>query len=542
MVTKAVSMEMKVNSSNRAGQQNNGADGGFSDILGNVSSENRKQPGTSGSSRQDSPQGRSFGTEFRYTEKASARTPDSRDPADAGAKQFGQFKDSRSFSDADAADKIMSEAAEVVTQIVRQTGLIPTREEAADMMLSALKAITAGKDESKDEDISDLLDALMEVFSEMAGTPDTAAVHSTDEALFDEDAVDLIDPDMSEHRNAAAAATAKSPEELAETVGAEETEAEISPDDDAMISEMSFAAEEDFPQESNIAPEIPVGTPIRDIRAAAVRPMPEVAAEEFPVSEEEPEMTIVVSDTIKMLSELIEDAKKELGLTEFSIEHFTGEEAPEMPAIAGNQAAITQKIGRNDRSDELDHIINGTRSDVIGENEEPKTETYDAVRMAEELMSDRMQTEIPADDEPMFPEAMEIRPPEIQTAEQILDRIQNMQGDHTEFTMVLNPEALGRITVKLVAVGEKMSVEITAENPDTRAILASRTESLQNMLKDNGVQLERCQIVSEQEDTRFDQQSYDGSSKNPYSRNDENDQSDNDDQDGGSFYDLLQTI
>ena len=59
------------------------------------------------------------------------------------------------------------------------------------------------------------------------------------------------------------------------------------------------------------------------------------------------------------------------------------------------------------------------------------------------------------------------------------------------------------------------------------------------MLHENGVELERYQVVSGQEDAQFQRQSYDGSSKNPYSRNDEAEEKHDDDEDGESFYDLL---
>jgi flagellar hook-length control protein FliK len=107
--------------------------------------------------------------------------------------------------------------------------------------------------------------------------------------------------------------------------------------------------------------------------------------------------------------------------------------------------------------------------------------------------------------------------------------------------MVLHPESLGRITVKIAAAGERISVEITADAPRTGAMLAARNEGLQSMLRDSGVQLEKCQIVSEHEDTQFNEQSYDGSSKNPYGRQDD-DGKKQDDNDGESFYDLLQSI
>ena len=106
--------------------------------------------------------------------------------------------------------------------------------------------------------------------------------------------------------------------------------------------------------------------------------------------------------------------------------------------------------------------------------------------------------------------------------------------------MVLNPESLGRITVKLVTSGERVAVQITAENPDTGKLLEARTENLTAMLRENGVELERCQVVSEGENAGLMQDSYEGSSKNPYSRQEEKGQDENDEEE--SFFDLLQSI
>lgn len=533
MKTKAVSMDMKIGPSNRTRPQDSEAGGGFSDILGNVSSDTRKQPGTSGSSKREPAEVKSFRGEFRYTEKASERTSDGTDQLPTGESLYTQtFRNSGKAPDEGMVDKLMSEAAELVTQTVRLTGEKPTKEQAADMLIEALKTLAPKKTESKeDEDTDTLIDSLAEILAAMTENGTIAPEATTGEENTDELVISVMPQQTAPAETTAETAAAFTKD--AETAGTEIAAQEDTPEFAEFVNE---AAEN--------VPEIPTGTPMREIQAAArpIQPEMMMAAEELPEEEVIPEETIIISDTVKMLSELIENAKKELGLTEFSIEHFTAEEAPEMPEIAGNQAAIAQRMGQNDRSGELDHILNGTtRFDVSDEKPEaPKTETYDAVHMAAELMSDRMHTEMP-DNEPMFPEAMHINPPEVQTAEQILDRIQNMQGDRTEFTMVLNPEALGHITVKLVAVGEKISVEINAENPDTRAILASRTESLQSMLRDGGVQLDKCQIVSEQEDTRFEQQSYEGSSKNPYGRNDEGQKQDQDGE-GDNFYDLLQTI
>ena len=99
---------------------------------------------------------------------------------------------------------------------------------------------------------------------------------------------------------------------------------------------------------------------------------------------------------------------------------------------------------------------------------------------------------------------------------------------------------LGRITVKLVTSGERVAVQITAENPETRQLLEARGENLQTVLKNGGVELERYQVVTDREEAQLMQDSYEGSSKNPYSRN--NQQQNSGDDSGEDFYELLQSI
>ncbi|MCM1054998.1 MAG: flagellar hook-length control protein FliK [Bacteroides sp.] len=109
-------------------------------------------------------------------------------------------------------------------------------------------------------------------------------------------------------------------------------------------------------------------------------------------------------------------------------------------------------------------------------------------------------------------------------------------GGETTVTMTLNPETLGRISVKLVENAGKISVTITAESRETAAILASRAESMQESMRDSGTQLEKYQVVyGAEQDGRAEQQNYDGSSKNPYVREVE----EHDDENEGKFAEIL---
>ena len=561
MVTKAVNMDLKVNAPN--GSKPRDGDGGFSDVLGSVSSDNRRQQGLTDSSRKD------FRKEFSFTQKASESVH--RQSGDIASAEYSEpamsFTKQPTQQDIGRADKMLEEAAETVARIVAETGEAPTKEEAAEMMTEALKSIasrTKGAVPEKAEEIpdSELVEALIEVISAMAETPAAAqngipaGIDGEDaqmpEAGISEPKVHVLTPDSSflmteKHVEAAMLADSEElrrmsaaddlmgfAEELGEML--KETGEEMTPEDAALLAFTENAKEMFTGRTRFVSDDF---TDRSDLLTKVLSKLDTETAEEGgePLSE-----MPAVQDAAKKLGEIIETARKELGLTETKLEQYTGERDEAAPLLQNETVKLSHDMNRSDRTSELDHILNGGRIDVRQEDDAPKTETYDAVHMASELMGSRTETSIPAENIPAAAEQAEIRPPEIQTAEQILERIQSMQDDHTEFTMVLNPESLGRITVKLVMTGERTAVEITAENPETRAVLASRSENLQTMLRENGVELERYQVVSEHEDAQFQRQSYDGSSKNPYSRNDESKEERHDDDEGENFYDILGEI
>ena len=128
-----------------------------------------------------------------------------------------------------------------------------------------------------------------------------------------------------------------------------------------------------------------------------------------------------------------------------------------------------------------------------------------------------------------------------QVVTQIVSEIFNQlpeKGGTTTFVMTLNPETLGKVTVKLVEEAGKISVTVTAHSKHTAEILSGRFDNLQTAMKENGTQLEKYQVVYEPEQNeRSGQQSFDGSSKNPYVKQDE-EESEGD----GEFAELLQQV
>lgn len=117
-------------------------------------------------------------------------------------------------------------------------------------------------------------------------------------------------------------------------------------------------------------------------------------------------------------------------------------------------------------------------------------------------------------------ERVEVRPDEIiqQATAKLVETAQTMKEQAAEYSMVLNPEELGRIVVKLVKAADgAVSVSITAENSRTQRILEQHSAAMQENLRDSGVKLEGWQMVRESEQETY-AQDYNGSSKNPYYR------------------------
>lgn len=134
---------------------------------------------------------------------------------------------------------------------------------------------------------------------------------------------------------------------------------------------------------------------------------------------------------------------------------------------------------------------------------------------------------------------IQVRPSEvISQVTKLVEQAISENREQTEYSMVLNPEELGRITVKLIKAADgAVSVTIVAENANTQRMLEQNGELMQSNLRANGVQLQSWQTVNEAHQETM-QREYDGSSKNPYYR-EENAKSDDEQSEGESFADII---
>ena len=236
----------------------------------------------------------------------------------------------------------------------------------------------------------------------------------------------------------------------------------------------------------------------------------------------------------KLLNELLSEARRDLGLTKAEVvQRPQQESAPEQQTEQQPQQQTAQTV-------------------AIRLNHRDATQELNSILQPEEQLPEHRTEETPAQNvQPVFVQPTEVReipdepaqvreiPPERQISEEILSKTETLSGGRTEFTMELNPESLGKITVRLVSTQGRIDVSISAENESTRQLLQSRGENIEMALRENGVELERYQVISEREDAQLMQDSYEGSSKNPYSRGEQQQETEDDD---GDFLELLRQL
>ena len=137
---------------------------------------------------------------------------------------------------------------------------------------------------------------------------------------------------------------------------------------------------------------------------------------------------------------------------------------------------------------------------------------------------------------------VQVKPSEVaqQVADKLTERADSLKDGEVEYSLTLNPEDLGRITVRMTKTADgAVSVSIAAENSRTLKIIEDNGSAIQDTLKQNGVQLESWQTVSESKQETH-AEDYQGSSKNPY-RESENDHEEQD-SDGESFAEIIASM
>ena len=213
------------------------------------------------------------------------------------------------------------------------------------------------------------------------------------------------------------------------------------------------------------------------------------------------------------------------------IESFTAKEAntsEEIPAAAG----ISEHTSRvRNAGEELEMLKNAKLTKTSGSSETTVVPTESAIAPDQTLVFTGANGE-----------RIEVNTADIvEQAARLVEKAIEETQDQSEYSLVLNPETLGRITVKMVKAADgAVSVTIAAENVRTQRVLEQHSELMQSNLRSNGIDLESWQTVNESKQDMHSQD-YNGSSKNPYFRNDTQN---NDGEDDGerSFAEIIASM
>lgn len=166
------------------------------------------------------------------------------------------------------------------------------------------------------------------------------------------------------------------------------------------------------------------------------------------------------------------------------------------------------------KSDELRAIAKGsegTKSDSDLEAEQKVTDKNAVSDMLAKGSNVFARTESRYDENGT--EIRTVRVPISDMAEFVSEHAPKTNGRST-LTVVLTPETLGKITVRMANEGGKLTVEILTETQAAKELLQAKSEQLAYALKNDDVELTSYKVETLQ--AELFQRDFDGSSKNPY--------------------------
>lgn len=178
------------------------------------------------------------------------------------------------------------------------------------------------------------------------------------------------------------------------------------------------------------------------------------------------------------------------------------------PRIAFTKRSIESK------SDELRAITKGnevTKSDSDLEAEQKVTDKNAVSDMLAKGSDVFARTESRYDENRQ--EIRTVRVPISDMAEFVSEHAPKANGRST-LTVVLTPETLGKITVRMANESGKLTVEILTETHAAKELLQAKSEQLAYALKNDDVELTSYKVETSQ--AELFQRDFDGSSKNPY--------------------------
>jgi len=463
-------------------------------------------------------------TEFSYTKQKNADV----------AEPLAEVEKSPVKADFDTAfEEFVFVSEELAADV---SGIsVSTQTVSAEFKSAVVSLISSQTDGTKEEN-DRVIDALLKILKKMQNdTEDGSAASLLMELLASLTGVDTDAPVFELKVNATELRVTTENTEIAAILSSEQPSTAAPATTPAETAAMPLAAEVITAETTKTEFAVPTTENNAEATVTAEKGQftaPENATAE-PTTAAEPQETL--------LNDLLVLAKKELGLTKAVLTTEQTAVQPEQAAVQ-TESTFIPVLNHKDGTSELNTILSETAEEYGEATENVQQQEIKPVNITGETAAaltantNTQQVQIA----PEQPEQVEVPLPEQQIADEILSKPETLNGGKTEFTMVLNPEHLGKITVRLVSTEGRVEVNIQAENDSTRQLLESRAENIGTALRNNGVELERYQVVSEHENAELMQQNYDGSSKNPYGRNDEEKSQDSDSSE--DFLEILQQL
>lgn len=239
-----------------------------------------------------------------------------------------------------------------------------------------------------------------------------------------------------------------------------------------------------------------------EITAAQPQEQPAVPTQETP---QQDSSGTELSGQTAAVQQPVSGESQRSDVTEFTVR--TAEPQQKQPEESQQEAPVftehsTQRSRVVSKTDELE-MIRGTAD---GAKSDSAAQTQAAPQEAPVVFTRADGTEL------------EVRPAEVvkQVADRLIEKASDLKEGETEYTVTLEPQDLGKITVRMVKTADgAVSVSIAAENSRTLRIIEENGAHIQDSLKQNGVQLENWQTVSESQQ-EMHAEDYRGSSRNPY--------------------------
>jgi len=223
----------------------------------------------------------------------------------------------------------------------------------------------------------------------------------------------------------------------------------------------------------------------------------------------------------------------------------------DVKVVKEDAPATTQNSGNPQDSDELKAMLNslgkpeikesGELKELLGGKSE-KSEANTEVKKEDVLLTEQAEL--------AKPEQLSAKPLPIeqrvtvQVSQAVLEKLTAFGGKEssTAFEITLNPQMLGKITIKLAANATGVAVQILADNPQTRELLAMRAQHVIAAIELSGVVVEKYEVLTSAVQKSYSDLTEDERQNQQQGSKDDDDNSEEEEDVEVSFAEVIQAL